>query len=437
MNKILIVEDNKELAEILIDALEDENYQATWVENGLKAVEYLKENQTDLVISDIQMPEMDGVQLLSWIRKQDLHLPFIVISGFSKNLESHPEFINQIDEYLEKPFYKNQILDAVHLCLGKKNVHADTSGLFVKVPIQDIEVMDHARFDIFVKLEDGHTVKVFRKSEKIDAGRIKNYKEKKMPNFYVKRIDFQKLIEFQNYFLAAVSCDQKVELKEKVELLSLTGEMIQEKIWDGNFKQEDFENAKLYAQTALSIFIEREDSFKLLKDFSTYYVDQYSHSIAVAMICNMIAGRFDMMTYKEKFNITLAAILHDIGKTKLTDEILNTPLAQMGFRQREEYYKHVDFGVQILLNLNEVPNEIIRLVQFHHRFRNGEGFPVELDAKNVDYRIQILQAANLFCETYYRLKIHNPSLRNPEKILRDFDKKIEKKILDAFAECFI
>ena len=102
---LLIVEDDPEMLGFLLRTL-GSVWSVTGAENGKKALEILKSNPIDIIISDITMPEMDGIELLQAIR-QDItlcHIPIILLSSL-KSIESKIEGLNfGADAYIEKPF---------------------------------------------------------------------------------------------------------------------------------------------------------------------------------------------------------------------------------------------------------------------------------------------------------------------------------------------
>lgn len=99
--KIIVVDDNPILLELLVDTLETIGYEVTGCDGGHKVLEELQQETYDLLISDIKMPEMDGIELLDQVRNQHPGLPVLFISG----VES-PDIISNTkpDGFLAKPF---------------------------------------------------------------------------------------------------------------------------------------------------------------------------------------------------------------------------------------------------------------------------------------------------------------------------------------------
>jgi len=83
MSKILIVEDEQHQRELYAMELQDEGYQVEQAANGKEAVEMVKNNKYDLVILDIRMPEMDGIEALGKILSRDKKIPIIIYTAYS------------------------------------------------------------------------------------------------------------------------------------------------------------------------------------------------------------------------------------------------------------------------------------------------------------------------------------------------------------------
>jgi len=99
--KILVVEDDTHLRELLIDTLDAIGYRTSGASDGVEALQKLGEEKVDLVISDIKMPGIDGVALLKKVRRYYPALPVLFITGVAS-----PEIIGRAspDGFLAKPF---------------------------------------------------------------------------------------------------------------------------------------------------------------------------------------------------------------------------------------------------------------------------------------------------------------------------------------------
>ncbi len=81
IKKILIVDDETSIRNLLSKILSSSNYEAVTASNGREGLELYKKENPDLVITDIVMPDMEGIELIRHLRKIDRNLPVIVMSG--------------------------------------------------------------------------------------------------------------------------------------------------------------------------------------------------------------------------------------------------------------------------------------------------------------------------------------------------------------------
>jgi DNA-binding NtrC family response regulator len=130
--KILIVDDDTNLLDLLVDTLSGIGYHATGVPSGIQALVKLKGESFDLMISDIKMPGLDGLGLLKKVRRYYPNLPVLFITGFAT-----AEMIGRAsaDGFLAKPFRISHIEELIEDTLAGKQEQIAT-------PVRRILVVD-------------------------------------------------------------------------------------------------------------------------------------------------------------------------------------------------------------------------------------------------------------------------------------------------------
>lgn len=83
MSKILVVEDEQHQRELYVMELNDEGYDVDQASNGKEAADKVKDSKYDLVVLDIRMPEMDGIEALGKILSKDKKIPIIIYTAYS------------------------------------------------------------------------------------------------------------------------------------------------------------------------------------------------------------------------------------------------------------------------------------------------------------------------------------------------------------------
>jgi DNA-binding NtrC family response regulator len=135
MSKILIIEDEAAIRRVLSKIISEENdaYQVEQAEDGLIGIEMVKNNEYDLVLCDIKMPKMDGVEVLEKAKKIKPEVPFVMISGHGDlDTAIHTMRLGAFD-YISKPPDLNRLLNTVRNALDKKVLIVENKRLKKKV----------------------------------------------------------------------------------------------------------------------------------------------------------------------------------------------------------------------------------------------------------------------------------------------------------------
>ncbi|MDN3593360.1 sigma-54-dependent transcriptional regulator [Zunongwangia endophytica] len=135
MSKILLIEDEAAIRRVLVKILNEENkdYNVTEAEDGLAGMELIKKEDFDLVLCDIKMPKMDGVEVLEATNKIKPEIPFLMISGHG-DLDTAVQTMRMgAFDYISKPPDLNRLLNAVRNALDRKELVQENARLKKKV----------------------------------------------------------------------------------------------------------------------------------------------------------------------------------------------------------------------------------------------------------------------------------------------------------------
>ena len=146
MSKILIVEDEASIRRVLIKILseEDKSHQIFEAEDGLIALNKIKKENFDLVLCDIKMPKMDGIEVLEFTKKIKPEIPIIMISGHG-DLDTAVESMKKgAYDYISKPPDLNRLLNTVRNAIDKKNLTLENTLLKRKI-ISSFEMIGESK----------------------------------------------------------------------------------------------------------------------------------------------------------------------------------------------------------------------------------------------------------------------------------------------------
>ena len=135
MSKILIIEDEEPIRRVLVRILneEDSNFEIYQASDGKKGLDLIKKESFDLVLCDIKMPKVDGIELLQRTRKTNFTLPFIMLTGHG-NIETAVESMKLgAYDFISKPPDLNRLINSVRNALEKKELVTENKILRQKV----------------------------------------------------------------------------------------------------------------------------------------------------------------------------------------------------------------------------------------------------------------------------------------------------------------
>ena len=120
MAHILIAEDEVAVRTFLIRAMESQDHSVTAVADGVQALHALQKGEFDLLLSDIVMPEMDGISLALQVSRDKPEMPIILITGFAKERQRAHNLESLVHSIVPKPFDLEKICGIVKDALNDR-----------------------------------------------------------------------------------------------------------------------------------------------------------------------------------------------------------------------------------------------------------------------------------------------------------------------------
>lgn len=146
MSKILIVEDEASIRRVLVKILseEDKSHEIYEAEDGLIALNKIKKENFDLVLCDIKMPKMDGIEVLEFTKKIKPETPIVMISGHGDLDTAVDSMKKGAYDYISKPPDLNRLLNTVRNAIDKKNLTIENTLLKRKI-ISSFEMIGESK----------------------------------------------------------------------------------------------------------------------------------------------------------------------------------------------------------------------------------------------------------------------------------------------------
>jgi two-component system chemotaxis response regulator CheY len=125
--RVLVVDDEPDVRKVIKRILTKAGYDVIEAEDGEKAIEAIKKGDNplllDVIISDIRMPKINGIEAINYFQQQWPRVPLIVLTGFPE-LEMAIDFLKiGVVDYLVKPVAKEKLMNAVAKAIGQRELH--------------------------------------------------------------------------------------------------------------------------------------------------------------------------------------------------------------------------------------------------------------------------------------------------------------------------
>ena len=142
MNKVLIIDDDEELCELVSEYLTVEGFETSVVHDGASGLSAARSGQYDLAILDVMLPKMNGFEVLKNLRT-DSSLPVLMLTARGDDMERIVGLESGADDYLPKPFNPRELVARLRAIL--RRVQGDGNEPAEKITVDDIEISETAR----------------------------------------------------------------------------------------------------------------------------------------------------------------------------------------------------------------------------------------------------------------------------------------------------
>ena len=461
MVKVLLVDDDPEILEVLRNTLQLRNFHCLLAHSGTEALAALGKEDIDLVLTDINMPTMNGIELLREVSQRWPSVLRMIMTGRA-DLETTIKAINsgQIHAYFTKPWDTSLLLEKISTMLKEKHSREkdekDTAKYIDLVRLERQQAMNilnsftELANDAVIMLDDnGKTTYWNDTAEEIfgyqrDEILGEDFHEKISP--HSSRDQVGASLELLRRSGQCPWVNKRSELKARhkdgseipVELTLRSLEMngkwmalgiirdLTERHRAENEKQQSFEKfQRSLIQTirAIGLTVEKRDPYTA------------GHQSRVALLATSIANKMTLPEEQVK-GIELGATIHDIGKIYIPAEILNRP-GQLSYAEFEMIKTHAEVGYDIVREI-EFPWPVAEMIRQHHERLDGSGYPGGLQGDAIILEAQIIAVADVV-EAISSHRPYRPALSiniGLEEIENHKSSKYNPAVADACLQVF-
>lgn len=393
---ILVVEDQKELSEIIKDILTGEGFRVTTVENGELACGALKQNKFDLVLSDVRMPKMSGVDLLKWCQANQ-PVPFVFMTGFAQNLSTQESITLGATAFIPKPFERKDLIETVKASLRGNQDQENLDPQYCGIRIDTFLAKFKLPYNIYLRISASKYMKIAHSSETLDPGMLKNLKDKATKELFLRKEDFKKYVGFTLSLARSIAANANVPKEKKQEFIHNLGDVMYRHAFLNGVDEEAFTQSKRFIELTTEILCEDENIFSILTTLSQNSGFLYAHSLSVSLYSVLISKTLGQNDPKFLFNAACSGLFHDIGKKDMDPQTIEKPAQSLTHMEQQLLMTHPTRGKEMLARMTSLPPEVLTAVLQHHEDCLGEGYPAELSSEKIDELSKIVSVANTFC----------------------------------------
>jgi putative nucleotidyltransferase with HDIG domain len=469
--KILIVDDEDAIRDLCSHILSSEGYHVIAASDGVGALEEVGRNDLDLLITDIKMPGMDGLELFERVKQLNQDIVTVFITGHGTLETAIESLMRGVDGYVLKPFTQEELLGAVNRAITRSRLKKENIRLKALIPLFEISkllvteidlahlfkiitevlvqefsvdrvslmLVDESSGDLLIRASHGLptdiALKTRRKSGEGVSGMVLKYRKP-----YI--ISAGKHPEPE--VMATINLEDMPASSMSVPLIGknkMFGVLNVSKFSGAPFTTSDLQIVLILSSQVVTA-MENASLFENLREnyFRTVQAlmaaveakDPYTrwHSTNVAKYAVAIARDIGM-TPSQLEEMHIAAILHDVGKIGISERIISKPggLSQEEFDIMKDHPAH---GIRILEPIGFAPDIINAIYQHHERF-DGKGYPQGLAGESITLAARVLNVADtidaMMSERPYQGTISNQEVL--QELERESGSQFDPKIVES------
>jgi putative nucleotidyltransferase with HDIG domain len=434
--RVLVVDDEKFIRDILADFLTMEGYAVRTANDGTDAVRELSRSNFSLVISDLKMPKMGGLELLKHVAKMQPEALTVIMTGFGTVETAIDAMKHGAYDYILKPFKVEEIVHVVQRGLEKQRLAAEnlrlkeaislykvSEAITASLSLDDvIHTVRDSAFDeldsdaIFVWLDDGEGNYFERLRQVAQVGSGKDRIDLLAdpgamdPTIVSERLTLEKPLVLHGLAAAELfrtrsdkpvvsTATVPLRMREKlIGWITISSYTLGKRFTEGQRKllsiiasraAAAIENARLY-EDLQATFQQTIQSLANTID----KMDRYTagHSQRVALYATRLA-KWMGLGEREVEVVRQAALMHDIGKVGCVMN-LNKP-GKLTASEYETFQSHPTYGKEILDPIQFLA-PVIPGVYLHHERWDGRGYPLKLQGNNIPLIARIISVADTY-----------------------------------------
>lgn len=270
--------------------------------------------------------------------------------------------------------------------------------------------------DIYIRLGEDKFVMVCKAGAKTSIEQLSSYHNKDVHYVWVKKTDYYKLSN-QSITIAGLAVKRgDIEQKQKTRVLSAATKTIFHQFDHIGISISMYNDARSVTEATVTMLESHRDLGPFFDALQECSDEILRHSMAVSILATMLGVSLGWEKKLTLEKLALGGLLHDIGLKTIPPELLSKPKSQMTFEETQIYETHSFRGMQLLLSLGIVPDDIVSIVYEHHENALSQGYPQRIRDVKIHPLARVVGLADFFVDLTIA-NVNCPTPKNPREAL--------------------
>ncbi len=270
--------------------------------------------------------------------------------------------------------------------------------------------------DIYVRLSEGRFICIAKAGQETQKDQLKSYQNKELQYLWVRRSEYGK-ITHQTVTVAGILIGKEsLDLKVKSSVMNAAAQSVFRQFDLLGISLEAYGNAKIITEATVALVESHKDLAALIEGIKSQSDSLLAHSMAVSTFSVLMGIQMGWEKKVTLEKLALGGLLHDIGLKAIPGDLLKKPTALMTPEEIQIYETHAFKGMQMMLSLGIVPDDIVSIVYEHHENSIGQGYPQRIRDIKIHPLAKIVGLADQFCDLIIA-GVNCPVPKNPREAL--------------------
>lgn len=454
--KFLIACNSPERYSFLSKILMEAGFNTVWAQKRVNAQEFLTKEPIYCALIDFDFDSFSCISLIRFIRTYAVNVHSVLFienkmeldhcsiteediykSGFSIILEkncSEKVFFESIENSstmsrfmtVKEREINDQFTESDE---SDENFFAVNIGVFLSTPA--------CVMDIYIKIKANRYLKIFKSHDGLDKERIRKYIEKGTTQLFFRTSDRLRYIDMCNYITEKILKSKKIETSKKADILKQSVSLLLEHAHTDELRPQ-FVTKGIETINNVFKFIETDKNlYKYLCQLRDVVPDEYSHSFLVTLYSAAIMEKLEVGSVQLKQTLAMAAMLHDLGKTKINPDVVDKNEADFTPDDWQEYMRHPFLSAEMTSASKIIPPTVSDLVLSHHERSDGSGFPKALKSSRLTLYASVLIFADFMAEQVIHTNTPPTQVMTNLLVDRKLIPTFDSRVMHAFCETLV